>query len=542
MIALNQLFNNTNERPIEVIRLLINHLKITVTNTSLREKLKKHPDYPSLLSISDTLDSLHIQNAALKLQPEQFKELEAPFIAHLHSNDGEFVLVTSLNKDYVSFSDGSDKENKVAYNDFYYLWSGIVLIVEATEQSGEKDYLQKRKQEILNSLRVPTTILIISILALVCILQKGFTNWSEYVFILTKFSGLTISIFLLIVQLGIVNTFVNNFCEIGKKGKCNNVLNSSSSKLFSWLSWSEIGLLYFSGSLLAILMLPVNHWFLLKISNMLALPYTIWSVYYQARVIKSWCVLCLVTQILLWVEFIVNYPFTFDKGLVINEIVVFIQAFSIPAVIWIFIKPLIIQAKKLDTTLQALQKFKNNPLLFQASLANQKEVSLPSISGIQPIHLGNPGANNTILMVSNPFCKPCAKAHEDLEKIIKDNPHIKVEIVVLTCGDTDGKRLDVAQHLLALQASSNKTANALVDWYAEGINNIESWKKKYPITEVEPQYFIEMAKAHCDWCFFANITATPTFFINGFEKPSIYELSDIVQLLSTVQKEITPQF
>ncbi len=541
MIALNQLFNTTNQRPVEVINLLIEHLQVTVTNTSVREQLQIHPDYPSLLSLSDTLDTWHIQNAALKLQPEQFKELEAPFVAHLYSNDGEFVLVTSLDKENVNFTDGAFKQYQVAYHDFYRLWSGIVLVAEATEQSGEKDYQYKRKQEQLASLRIHTFILLFSSIVFLSILQKAFTDWREYLFIANQLFGFIICVLLFTVQWGFGNALVNNFCQIGKTGNCNNILNSSASKLFGWLSWSEVGLLYFSGSFLAILMLPVNHWVLLKILNILALPYTVWSVYYQARVAKSWCVLCLMVQALLWIEFIINYPITFNDVLTINEIIVTIQAFGIPTILWLFIKPLIIQSNKLNKTQQALQKFKSNPALFQALLVNQKEVSLPSLSGIQTIHLGSPIANNTILMVSNPFCKPCAKAHKDLEEVLRDNPHLKAEIIFLTCGDTDGKRLDIAQHLLALQASSNNIANALDDWYAEGINNIEAWKKKYPIAEVNQPYFIEMAKAHCDWCSFANITATPTFFINGFEKPSIYELADLVQLLSSVPEVITPQ-
>lgn len=64
MKALNQLFNTTNQPSIEVISLLINHLRVAVTKTSVREQLQIHPDYPSLLSLSDTLDIWNIQNAA----------------------------------------------------------------------------------------------------------------------------------------------------------------------------------------------------------------------------------------------------------------------------------------------------------------------------------------------------------------------------------------------------------------------------------------------------------------------------------------------
>lgn len=155
-IALDRLFNTTHQQPVEVIRLLIHHLQVYVTNTSIKEQLQIHPDYPSLLSPSDTLDVWNIQNVALKLESEQLKELEVPFIAHLYSNDGEYVFVTYLNEEYVEFTDGTHKHHHVPINDFYSLWLGIVFLAEATEYSGEKDYQKKRKQELFEVLRIPS--------------------------------------------------------------------------------------------------------------------------------------------------------------------------------------------------------------------------------------------------------------------------------------------------------------------------------------------------------------------------------------------------
>jgi len=40
-------------------------MNIPVSKTFLREQLLSHPDYPSLLSITDTLNELHIENTAL---------------------------------------------------------------------------------------------------------------------------------------------------------------------------------------------------------------------------------------------------------------------------------------------------------------------------------------------------------------------------------------------------------------------------------------------------------------------------------------------
>ena len=36
-----------------------------------------------------------------------------------------------------------------------------------------------------------------------------------------------------------------------------------------------------------------------------ALPYTIWSIWYQIRVAKQWCTLCLIVQSILWCIFFI---------------------------------------------------------------------------------------------------------------------------------------------------------------------------------------------------------------------------------------------
>ncbi|MDR3220154.1 MAG: vitamin K epoxide reductase family protein, partial [Dysgonamonadaceae bacterium] len=49
--------------------------------------------------------------------------------------------------------------------------------------------------------------------------------------------------------------------------------------------------------------------FYLALINILALPYSFWSVWYQKFKAKQWCVLCLIVQVLLWLIFAVNLGF-----------------------------------------------------------------------------------------------------------------------------------------------------------------------------------------------------------------------------------------
>jgi hypothetical protein len=61
----------------------LTELKIPVSKSYLKQQLQSHPDYPSLLSITDTLNELCIDNTAIQIEKEILPEIPTPFIAHL---------------------------------------------------------------------------------------------------------------------------------------------------------------------------------------------------------------------------------------------------------------------------------------------------------------------------------------------------------------------------------------------------------------------------------------------------------------------------
>jgi len=81
------LFLNTYSMPINCTIQLTTHLKVKVTATTISETLQNHPNYPSLLSIGDSLKHWQIDNVILKTTPEKLKELPTPFIAHTKQNN-----------------------------------------------------------------------------------------------------------------------------------------------------------------------------------------------------------------------------------------------------------------------------------------------------------------------------------------------------------------------------------------------------------------------------------------------------------------------
>lgn len=74
-----------------------------VTEETVEEILKNHPDYPSLLATSDALNEWKIENVAVRITPEQLGELPMPFLAFLNINQGIFALVKSVKDDAIEW-------------------------------------------------------------------------------------------------------------------------------------------------------------------------------------------------------------------------------------------------------------------------------------------------------------------------------------------------------------------------------------------------------------------------------------------------------
>lgn len=121
---------------------LIKRLNIHVTTSTIQKDLPQHPDYPSLLSISDVLKHYGINNIAFKTGPGSFKRLDPPFIAHVSGKKARhdlFAVVSAVKPDGVTMDNPeTGKQERLSYEEFDKIYKGTVLAVEAGEQAGRK--------------------------------------------------------------------------------------------------------------------------------------------------------------------------------------------------------------------------------------------------------------------------------------------------------------------------------------------------------------------------------------------------------------------
>lgn len=55
-------------------------LKVKISIRTLTKENEEHPDYPSLLSISDILNSYEIENIGIQMDRDKFGKISTPFI------------------------------------------------------------------------------------------------------------------------------------------------------------------------------------------------------------------------------------------------------------------------------------------------------------------------------------------------------------------------------------------------------------------------------------------------------------------------------
>jgi uncharacterized membrane protein len=259
------------------------------------------------------------------------------------------------------------------------------------------------------------------------------SGWQVLLLTLFKSAGLIISVLLLVQSIDSHNPLIQRLCNSnGGKTDCNAILSSKAAKVFDGLTWSEVGFFYFAGTWLLMLFGGGSTaiWQALAILNFVSLPYTFYSIYYQGRVAKQWCVLCCTVQALLWLEFIpiiVKNPFTLPGTWDEATVMAIIICMLAPVILWAIFKPLFLKLQQLQPLKQQLRKFKYNTELFNKILTEQPRYAIPDESW--SIVLGNVEANHILTMVTNPYCPPCAKTHKLLDEFLNERGNVQARIV-----------------------------------------------------------------------------------------------------------------
>lgn len=521
---------------------VLNLSGIKYTKSNLQSLLEAHVEYPSLLSLKDVLTEYNIASVAIRKENYTYDEIETPFICSIQKEgwpSPSFTVVTDADAFGVTYLDPLlHKTVKVATSDFAEIDNEIILLMELEMARDEVDYLKNKQIESTKKIvqRSPLFLLLALFIYVISnLFIPGITIESgiEAIFLSTSLSGIFISTFLIRHEVDAHDPFVKEVCGmLGKKTNCTLVLSSKLSS-FLGISWSVWGFAFFLSCFLSHIFLigDLDNLVLWSIISISILPYFFFSLFYQWRVIKRWCPLCLSVQVLIFfnalaaIIFAQKYPLQLSLINSYNLIIILSLGLIILGLSYLTI----ILLKRANDSYNYEMKWKKlrySTSIFNSLLAQSNEVAVPLYD--TGIIIGNKNASIEIIKVCNPYCGPCSRAHPELDNIVKNNPDLRIRIIFTASGGDRDITTQPVLHLLAIREELGdlKVDEALGDWYLSPNKDYESFAKKYPVKGDLKQHK-EKVIAMRNWCNDTKIRATPTFFINGRELPDGYSIKDL---------------
>lgn len=519
---------------------LLTLLNVKNTKKYLEDSILSHPEHPSLLAVSDTLEKYNVATLAVQINAEKLNDMPLPCIVQVKQRGAPlFFVLNKITERDVEYYDDKNKLTKASKEEFLKVWTGICLLAETSEDSKEIDIDKKLFSiNFVKGLKTSIAVLLLSwfVISFLSSEQSAYIMPATYTILYTllKITGLIVGGLLLWFDIDQYNPTLQSFCTgNSEKINCNSVLTSKHSKLFKGaLSLSELSFAYFFGTLffLVISQFTSASLSILGLLSYVTLPVIAISVYYQAAVIKQWCKFCIIILAVLVSEILVSFLGGFyTQNLEIETLPLLLALFLAPLLVWKLAKPLFETEKETYVHKRGLKRIKNNPAVLGGLLQKSRKIETP-LDGLG-ISIKNETAKYHVVKVCNPYCGPCAKAHPILEDFVKKGI-INLQVLFTASNDANDIKAKPVSHFLAIDSKGDKkiTQKALDDWYLADQKDYDTFANKYPMNgELEMQnHKIETMRA---WCDAENITHTPTIFINEHELPKEYSVEDLQEVL-----------
>lgn len=514
------------------MKLISTYFKLNnIKENNFTDHYLSHPNYPSLFSITDTLTLLNIDNVAVNVPKDQFDQLPKSFLTYITNNEKNTDLVLVQKKEaHVLYTSEKQIKYVETIEAFKEKWNGVIIVIE----KNEKDKNISTNKNNLNKYWILFAIAL-------SLFSFNFIYYSFSFIVLLSFfisaTGLIISMLIINESRDKYNENISKLCSFSENTSCNSVIKSEVGKINNWLSYSDLPLLFFSTSVLSIIIDHNNSYFIQFIS-LLSLPIIIYTFWLQKVTIKKWCSLCIISAGLFFLQailFLIVYPQSIYITDYLNTIVLFI----ISSFTWFFIKPIIEKNTKIQEYNLQLIRFKRNFKVFQFL---EKEVVDPfQLNNFSKIKIGNKDTTVSLTLILSPSCGHCHKAFSDGLQLIKSTGEkVKLNILFnLNPENTDNPYVEIIKNLIQINKHNTTDAiKAVEDWHLEKMT-LEKWLQKWKQENIEDWVESEILSQY-NWCLENGFNYTPVKLINTKTLPQEYSIDEIKYFLTELEEEIKP--
>jgi hypothetical protein len=248
--------------------------------------------------------------------------------------------------------------------------------------------------------------------------------------------------------------------------------------------------------------------------------------------------MCLIIQCILLFEAILGITYLFFSAKIDTTtfnwqtLLSLLITMPLPLLLWLSIKHILQNGIQFDNYRYAYLRLLHNTDVFNLIL--QKQHSAPSGYEDCSLLFGNPNAQNEIIKVCNPYCRPCSKVHPILEDILNNN-NTKLWISFVINGEKSEQKHKVVNHFIMLyyQKGPLVAQNAMHYWYSNiNTRDPDSLIEKFPLSNEDiSNTNVDIKTKMAFWQEQANIKYTPTIYVNGYILPKDYTVETLKNIL-----------
>jgi hypothetical protein len=473
--------------------------KIPVAKDWLQKTIESHPDFPSLLCISETLNIAGIYCIAHKIEISSINGISLPALFHMQNDN---IIVITNKK---SFTEKLLSEI-----------TGIVINVHSINLSSlyKSEVNKERKINQTRFIAIALTTLLLTILFFE---QNKIANT---IMVLCSIAGLYICFQIFWKENGNAAMWANTACKALGDG-CDKVFKSTLSKGILGVKIVDAAIVYFFTLLLFSIL--EDNLLLIYYAILLAIPIIIFSIIYQKTKVKGWCALCLIVGLIVFIQVLLVW---YTKEIFYNKLtlsnVIHFGIYGLISFVWFQYKFFYkLKEQNIQTTID-YQKIRRDAKNFISLLQSEKTVKYLETN--TEMIFGNVFAPLQILIVCQPYCIPCANTHKQIDEVIKNHrENICLRIVWLANNESSVKAVSLIFDVVSSQTKENALLK-VEEWFS--LMNYERYLNNNIISTNQRNSKINIDEQN-EWVTQNKIVVTPTIFINNHQIPKIYTIEDI---------------
>lgn len=494
---------------------LINYLKLD--KQEFLFQFNSHPNYPSALAFSDTLNFMGVRNDAYELDKEYWDELPEEFIAIV---DNTFSLVKKTGNNYSIYSDKAKTLNK---EELHKKATDFVLLFE--KENTENKSVTSYK---------PFIYAIFAIIAIYTLLNQ---TWYEGAFNILSMIGVYISLEIFNQKFGNTSTVIGSICggdaaTSQTVNSCNKIIDQDKTSILG-LKFSDFSLIYFIGITVLGLFLPATS-FIIKgftLASVIAIGY---SLYIQGFVEKTFCRVCLLIISVLIAQLIISiFLFDntyFDLTTSLLSLILWVVSFSLI----LYLNNTLNEKENLQKSNAKNLRFKRNYELFKRELLEKEKITF---TDNETFSVGSKEARLKISIISNPYCGFCKDAHKIMENLLVKYPNdISVQMRFNYSSEKQNEKFTglISDFMYIYKNKTEKEFLNIVEYWFETKDEDKIRQKTAPAStheNLEP--LINMSIENRD----AGLNFTPIILINGYQFPEKYDREDIYYFIDELTED-----